>query len=52
MVPETQEPVLQLIVTVSKRTGHEDPGSKVHHVGMELVDEGVEMMEKVWNPVH
>lgn len=52
MVPQTQEPGLQLVSAVVEWAGHENPGSKVHHIGVELVDKVVEMIEKIWDPVN
>ena len=39
VVPEVQKPRLQLVRGLMKGAPHEHPGSKVHHIGMELVDE-------------
>ena len=52
MVPEAEEPVLQLLAVVVEGTGHEHAWTQVHHIGVELVDEEVEMVEQVRDPVH
>ncbi len=51
MVPETDEPVLQLRGTLVERARHEHSRTQVHRVGMELVDEAVEMAEEIRDPV-
>ena len=45
MIPEIQEPIFQLMHTIAQGTGHEHTGAKVDHIGMELVDKCVEMIQ-------
>ena len=52
VVPETVEPGLQFSAAAVEGAGHEDTRPQVHHVGVELVDEGVEVVEQVRHPVH
>ena len=45
MVPQADEPGLQLPCMLVEGAGHENSGTQVHRVRVELVDEVVEVVE-------
>ena len=51
MVPQTDEPSLQLTGALVEGATHEYPGAQTHRVRVKLVDEAIEMVEKVRDPV-
>lgn len=51
MIPQTDEPALQFVTILIEGAIHEDPWTKIHHVGMELIDKRVEIVKEVRNPV-